>query len=259
VFALLVLAPANTGPTGPWFWVLAAALAIALLSHPGVAQITGTAVAATVALWLLFGRRAKLRRAALWTAGASALALVAVYTLYYVNVIPHMLSTLAEIRQARADEAAGGLNLRVGGSVADRSLGLPVRFVDNWGDWLSGGLEGFWNEARAYYRAWPLLGAVLGFLGLWRSHGSTGRTRAVLVACAWAVAVITFALVGWIANLYVRYALFALPVVALGAGVLLGLLARRGRWGSALILLVVGFFVVEAVVLWQYRINYGLK
>ena len=152
-----------------------------------------------------------------------------------------------------------GLNLRVGGSVADRSLGLPVRFVDNWREWLTGGLEGFRNEARAYYRAWPLFGALLGFVGLWRSRGSTGRTRAVLVACAWAVAVITFALVGWIANLYVRYALFALPIVALGTGLLLGLLGRRGWWGSALMLLVVGFFVVEAVVLWQYRINYGLK
>jgi hypothetical protein len=191
-------------------------------------------------------------------------ALAAVYVLYYVNVIPDMLSTLGEIRQARAEDAAGGLNLRVGGSVSDRSLGLIVRFVDNWGDWLTGGLEGFWNEARAYYRVWPLAGAVLGYMGLWsaRSRKATaqgGRVRAILVVCAWAAAVVMFALVGWIANLYVRYALFALPVVALGAGALLGQLWRRGRWGAALPLLVVGYFAVEALVLWQYRINFGLK
>jgi len=47
--------------------------------------------------------------------------------------------------------------------------------------------------------------------------------------------------------------------VALGSGVLLAALGRRGRWGGALAMLVVGFFTVQALVLWQYRINYGLK
>jgi hypothetical protein len=264
VFALLALAPSNPSPVRPWFWALAAALAVALLSHPGVAQLTGVAVAATVALWWLSGRRNRLRPAARWTAGASVVALATVYLLYYVNVIPDMLRTLGEIRQARAQEAAGALNLRVGGSVADRSLGLPVRFVDNWGDWFTGGLRGFWNETQAYYRVWPLFGALLGFTGLWlarlrRGSAVAGRARAVFVACGWALAVLLFALVGWIANLYVRYALFALPIVAVGAGVLLGQLGRKGRWGAAIPLLVVGYFAVEALVLWQYRINYGLK
>jgi hypothetical protein len=264
VFALLMLAPPDVSPARPWLWALTVALGVALVSHPGVAQLMGVAVGSTIVLWWLFGRRIRLRRAAQWTAGASVVALAAVYVLYYVNVIPDMLSTLGEIRQARSEEAAGGLNLRVGGSVSDRSLGLIVRFVDNWGDWLTGGLDGFWNEARAYYRVWPLAGAALGFMGLWtaRSRKATaqgGRVRAILVVCAWAAAVVMFALVGWIANLYVRYALFALPVVALGAGALLGQLWRRGRWSAALPLLVVGYFAVEALVLWQYRINYGLK
>jgi hypothetical protein len=174
-----------------------------------------------------------------------------------------MLRTLAEIRQARAEEAAGGLNLRIGGSVSDRSLGLVVGFVDNWRDWFSGGLRGFWNEAQAYYRVWPLFGAVVGYAGLWGARRSAAyrsqTARAVLVASGWSVAIIAYALVGWLSNLYVRYALFALPLVALGAGALLGALGRRGRWGSALALLVVGYFAVEAVALWQYRINYGLK
>ncbi|HET9494762.1 MAG TPA: hypothetical protein VFR15_11070 [Chloroflexia bacterium] len=264
VFALLTLTPTGVSAARAWLWALVTALGIALVSHPGVAQLTGVAVASTIVLWWLFGRQTRLRRAAVWTAGASVVALLAVYVLYYVNVIPDMLRTLGEIRQARAEEAAGGLNLRVGGSVSDRSLGLIVRFVDNWGDWLTGGLEGFWNEARAYYRVWPIAGAGLGFMGLWFARTGSGRSpsdrlRALLVVCAWAVAVVLFALVGWIANLYVRYALFALPVVALGAGVLLGQLWRRGRWGAALPLLVVGYFAVEALVLWQYRINYGLK
>jgi hypothetical protein len=264
VLALLVLAPPSASPRTKWFWALAVSLGIALLSHPGVAQLTGVGVAATVALWLVFGRTAWIRRAALWSAGASVLALVAVYLVYYVNVIPDMLRTLGEIREARAEEAAGGLNMRVGGSVADRSLGLPVRFVDNWADWFTGGLEGFWNEARAYYRVWPLFGAILGFVGTIATRQRLSRdarrvSPAVLAAGGWGVAVLIYALVGWIANLYVRYALFALPLVALGAGALLATLSRRGRWSSVLTLLVVGFFAVQALVLWQYRINYGLK
>jgi hypothetical protein len=263
VFVLLLLAPRDAGPRRPWFWALAVALGIALLSHPGVAQLTAVAVASTVALWLIFGRARHVRRAALWTAAASLLALTGVYVVYYANVIPDMLRTLAEIRQARAEEAAGGLNMRVGGSVSDRSLGLVVRFVDNWRDWFTGGLRGFWNEAQAYYRVWPLFGAVIGYAGLWgarRTAGYESKTaRAVLVAGGWSAAIIAYALVGWLANLYVRYALFALPLVALGAGALLGALGRRGRWGDALALLVVGYFAFEAIALWQYRINYGLK
>jgi hypothetical protein len=108
------------------------------------------------------------------------------------------------------------------------------------------------------------MGAVLGFVVLWLAGSELrsmfgGRARAVLVACGWALAVVVFALVGWVANLYVRYALFVLPVVAVGAGLLLGLLGRRGRWGPAISLLVIAYFAVEALVLWQFRINYGLK
>ena len=45
----------------------------------------------------------------------------------------------------------------------------------------------------------------------------------------------------------------------LGAGALLGRLWPAGRAGRVLVALVVMFFAVEALALWQYRINYGLK
>ena len=82
----------------------------------------------------------------------------------------------------------------------------------------------------------------------------TALRRPVL---GWAVAVVLFALVGWVANLYVRYSLFLLPAVAIGAGMLLSLLWARGRLGAALTLLVVLFFAFNSLILWQQRINYS--
>jgi len=147
--------------------------------------------------------------------------------------------------------------------VADRSLGLVVRFAESRRDWLFGGLRGFWQEAHAYYRVWPVVAALLGFGLVWPA-GAEGRQfrRGAVVAVAaagWLLAVILYALIGWTVNLYVRYALFALPVVALGAAIVLSGLWRRGRAGALLTSMMFLFFAAEALALWHFRITYAFK
>jgi hypothetical protein len=57
----------------------------------------------------------------------------------------------------------------------------------------------------------------------------------------------------------VRYALFILPLVALGSGALLEWLRRRGWAGQVLLVLVLGTFIVSALALWWWRIEFYLK
>jgi hypothetical protein len=249
----------------PAYWSLVFVLTMALLSHPGVVQLISLAVAALVALLWLARKRLGGRANAGWTLAAFALSWVISYAIYYWNFVPGMIQTLGDITRERAAASSGTMQLRVGGGIGDRSLGLTSTVVHNWSDWFWLGLQGFWNEARAYYRAWPLAGAVLACMVIWPTkHAAMGnvgraRTRLVLSMAAWTVAIGVLALVGWLANLYVRYSLFALPLAALGSGIVLSLICRRGWAGRWVALLVVIFFAVEAVGLWQYRINYGLK
>ena len=81
------------------------------------------------------------------------------------------------------------------------------------------------------------------------------RTRLLKSVFGWALAAGLFALVGWVANLYVRYSLFLLPVIALGSGALLSALWSRGRFGPLLAGFVIAFFAFGALGLWQQRIN----
>jgi hypothetical protein len=243
-----------------------------VLSHPAVVAILSFAIGVLCLAWWVFGRRTPdmgWRRAG-WTAVAYVAALVAAYAVYYVNVVPTMIDTLVDITKEDANNGAGGnsVHVLVGGAVSDKSLGLFVRYVDNWGDWFWSGLLGIWAEFWAYFRTWPIVGAVLGFaamlpLGIRRSTasapGRAARRRLYLAGFAWAVSSVVFLLVGWRLNLYVRYSLFALPVIVLGVGYLLARVWESGKWGRALALLVTGFFVVTALTFWQYRINYGLK
>jgi hypothetical protein len=242
----------------------------ALLSHPGVVQLTGLAVGLTGLLWTVFGRRSGpgVKRAVpvgVWVLSALLLAAGLAYALYYGHFAADMLDTLQQIRAERAAQAQpGAVHLLVGGSVSDRSLGLIVRYAETRREWLVGGLLGFWNEAQAYYRVWPVGAALLGFVFLWPRGGSWARWAArrrmlALTAAGWGGAVLAFALVGWTMNLYVRYALFALPLVCLGSAVLLSKFWARGWAGPLLVCLVLAFFAFEALNLWQYRITYAFK
>jgi hypothetical protein len=200
-----------------------------------------------------------------WVLAALLVAVGLAYFFYYGHFAADMLNTLQQIRAERAAEAQpGAVHVLIGGSVSDRSLGLIVRYAETRRDWLVGGLLGFWQEAQAYYRVWPVLAAVLGFVCIWPARRSVQawaakRRMLVLTVLGWSGAVLLFALVGWLMNLYVRYALFALPPVCLGSAIILSKFSRRGWVGSLLVCLVLVFFAFEALNLWQYRITYAFK
>ena len=113
------------------------------------------------------------------------------------------------------------------------------------------GLRGYVREAWAYYWLWPLPAAIGGWLLL----GQSERGRAFRqLAVAWAGAAALFALIGLLLNLYVRYMLFLLPVVATLSGVALDWLASRGRWGNIAVTLLVAGTVCAGVWLWHQRV-----
>ena len=76
-------------------------------------------------------------------------------------------------------------------------------------------------------------------------------------ALAWTQAALCFAVWGWTITLYGRYSLFLLPIVALGVGALLSRLWGPGRWGALLVAIVLAFFLINALALWQGRLNYS--
>jgi hypothetical protein len=270
-FALCSLAVAVGGydklsPKRPVFWILVGLLTITMLSHPGVLSLTAVAILGAALMWWIGRRYLGGWRAAAGLVGAFASATVVAVAVYYWHFIPDMVETLKQIQEERATgTGAGGVPLIVGGSVNDPRLGLVQREVYSFGEWLRLGLWGFWNEAQAYYRVWPLAGAMVGYSFLFvraRTWGGQKRERAralLLATLGWVLSIIFFALVGWATNLFVRYPLFALPVIAIGCGLLLSALWVRRKWGQGLALLVVVFFAVEALAFWQYRINFAFK
>jgi hypothetical protein len=264
--AIVIGAGEKLRPNRPAFWLLLVTLVLTLLSHPGVVLLTSLAITLIVVLRLVGKGRSRDRVSAGWTFSALVLAAGISYVLYYRHFVGDMLTTLEEIRKERASRTLlpeQGIGVLVGGSVVDKSLGLDIRYAQSRLDWLLGGLRGFWQEAQVYYRVWPLVGAFLGFWSARRlsvkgtevhDASRSGLMRSVL---GWALAVGSFALVGWVMNLYVRYSLFLLPVVALGTGVLLSRLWRRGWVGALLVTLVIAFFIFEAFAFWHQRINYS--
>jgi hypothetical protein len=257
--ATAFLAYERFGAKSAAFWLLLLFMMLALLSHPGVVQLTGVAFALLTLLWVIAVRGRWPRAAGWWVAATLLFASAASYLLYYRHFLADMLGTFGSLTQIRGGEAKPGIGLLIGGSVSDRSLGLMARYAESWSDWFWGGLRGFWAEAQAYYRVWPVGAAALGFVTagrVWRSGAGALLNRAAL---AWALAALLFLLVGWVLNLYVRYSLFSLPVIALGAGVLLERIWGVGRWGRVLVGLVLVFFTVQMLVLWHYRITYAFK
>jgi len=62
-----------------------------------------------------------------------------------------------------------------------------------------------------------------------------------------------------VARLYVRYPLYALPAVSLGAGVALGWLTRHGRWGVCVAVALLAFSAVTTLLMWYDRIVFAFK
>jgi hypothetical protein len=270
-FALCSLAVAvgayqSLRPTNPAFWALSALLTITILSHPGVLALSTVAFLMIALLWWTGRRRIGGWRPAVGLLGAYATAALVALAIYYRHFVPGMIETLKQVQQERANgTGAGGVPLIVGGSVEDARLGLYQREVHNFGEWFFLGISGFWSEAQAYYRVWPIVGAVVGYNYLtYRARLTVGPARGtasalVLAAIGWTVSVVLFGIVGWATNLFVRYPLFALPIIALGSGVWLSGVWRRGRAGRWLAMLLIVFFAVEALAFWQYRINFAFK
>jgi hypothetical protein len=242
----------------PVVWgLLVAVLFLALMSHPGTVQLTAVMMAITLALWAWLRRRVGPARSWWLVGGALVEAAVIAFLVYYVNWVGLELSEFAAIQEERRKLAGGVFRVRVGGSVNDVSLDLYSYFVYSRQAQIVEGLWGFWKEAWAYYKAWPLLWAVCGLLAAGPLTPVLRRLRTLSVG--WVGAAVVFALVGLISNLYVRYPLFILPLVALGGGALLEWLRRRGRAGALLVSLVLGTFIVNAFALWWWRIEFYLK
>jgi hypothetical protein len=265
------------------FWILTALLTLALLGHPGVVFLVLPAAILIPLLWLLptkdegrrtkdegrnENRRSKIQNA-LFALASLGMALLITYLVYYHNFTGQIATSIQSLLSNRG---SGEFKRVIGGSVEDNSLGLIQREVTSRNAWVLGGIEGFWRELVAYYRAWPTLAALLGFLALGSSKfkipGSKDQKHSAFriphsalrrAALALALVVLLLAFVGWFFNVYVRYMLFALPLVSLGTGLLLSPLSRRTWLSLLLVACTLAAFLLWAFSLWGDRINFAFK
>jgi uncharacterized membrane protein len=242
----------------PLVWGLLLVVAfLALMSHPGTVQLTGVMLGITLVLWAWRRREVGPMRS-WWLLGAGVLvAAVVAFFAYYINWVDYQLNELAAIQAERAANAAGGFRARVGGSVNDVSMNLYSYTVYTREAQILEGLWGFWKEAWAYYKTMPLAWTALGLLAIAPATRILRRFRTAAVG--WGLSAAIFAVIGLTSNLYVRYPLFLLPLIALGSGALLEWLRRRGWAGQALTACVLAAFVVNGLALWWWRIQFYLK
>ena len=237
----------------PYFGLLTLVLLACFIQHPGVIIIGGVAFLCLSAALVWYHKSgAKPAFGAYFLALALSIAIYNRVTL--VEMIPQMFDTLSQ--------TVGGISTKrvryVGGSVSDTRLGLRQKPVTTTSEWLWGGLGGFWGEAIAYYRLLPLIALPWAAGQMWR-HGAPGtlqsRRNLVLAATVWFGVALLFAVIGWVLNLYVRYALFVLPFAAIGMGVALAFLWRRfPRYGVGMTLMVCAYYLVTFGLLWYDRV-----
>ncbi len=82
---------------------------------------------------------------------------------------------------------------------------------------------------------------------------------AALTVGVWLAVAVVMLVVGLVGRLYVRYPLFALPAVALGAGVALAALAQYRFWGRLAVAALLIFSVASSLLMWYDRIVYAFK
>ncbi len=254
-----------------YFGALTLVLTATFIQHPGVILLAGTAFLLIIAFMRLTktGRRGWLTLLACYM-----LAIVLSFGLYHwkttQDMIPQALETITNKVNGVPAQKDAPL-LKVGGSVGDRRLGLKREAIDNFQDWFWGGLKGFWSEARVYYQVIPLLMLPWAFWWLWRTGKPDGlpiepddddkkrlaRRRLFWAGVAWFVVALIFALLGWTLNLYVRYSLFLLPFVAIGAGLFLGRLWKRQGWaGAALTFALSAYLTITTLAMYFDRVIY---
>ncbi len=269
----------------PYFALLSASLLLAFIMHPGVVLLAG--IGFGLAGLLLWRSRGSRRGAWLFFA-AYFLAIglgIAVY--HYVTIqemVPQAIATLeSKLRGGSVSDEVKDTGFRVGGQVRDARMGLVISYVKTVPELIVEGAKGFGREARVYYNVFPLLMMPWGLWWLWRTSGRSGsklalaeadplletrraaRRRMFWVAVAWLGTVALFALASLVLNLYVRFWLFLLPIVAVGAGLFLGRLWRRletaqaGWAGTLFVLALCAWLGLGTLTLYFDRIFYYLR
>ena len=296
LFALLALDFHRLAGAHRWRWcaVFAGVIAVTLLAHIGVFVLT----AATVALYGVArltplpparnGKGERMRAVALYGV-ASVLAAVVAFALFYRFPAQDALAG----RQAAAVEQEGtavatpaARMYRTGGATPDARIGLDAVSTPNLVEALA---REAWEMTFAFYRVWPVLASVVGIAltpratrtrapgspqgrdegrtqirapddaALVGDDGATVRWGAAVTMAVWLVVAAVMLVVGIMARLYVRYPLYALPAVALGAGIALARVARRWRWGWVVVALLLGYSAVTTLLMWYDRIVYAFK
>jgi len=293
LFAFLALAYGRLSGPRRWRWCagFAAVICLTLLAHIGVFVLT----AATVALYLV-GRagmvflipslpkghppfsmgkgedmeEGKVRIVLL--AIAAVMAAVIAFALFYRYPARDLLggSTTAAIEQEATNvPVAPATRLyRTGGATPDDRNGLPAITTPHLAVALA---REAWEVSFAFYRLWPVALCLAGVAALRRTEDWGLRTKgdsspsvlspqsSVLTLSVWLAVAGAMLVVGIVARLYVRYPLYALPAVSLGAGVALGWLTRHGRWGVCVAVALLAFSAVTTLLMWYDRIVFAFK
>jgi len=226
-------------------------ITLGLLSHPGEFVLTAVTIGGALVLFGLF-RRPRFRGPWPLLTLAAVLGAALAFALLYRFVAADMLSKGGDTLGQKLGGDGGPRTWRVGGAIDDGILGLKGYRVSTIPTLIRGGLVGYWREAWGYYYAWPPL-LALAALPLLR--GTPDRERLRLTSIIWWFVAILFALAGLLLNVYVRYALYLLPVIAIGAGFGLALLWRRGRIAQLAIALLLIATTGAGLWLWYLRIS----
>lgn len=250
-FALLVLGYDRLRHPVPAL-LMFAVLTLGLLSHPGEFVL----LVATVGVVLVtYGLALRPRFRGSWPVlfGVATLAALVAFALLYRYVAEAMLSQGGDTFRTKLAGGTAQPGWRVGGAIDDPIIGLQGYRVTTVPALIWGGLVGYWREAVGYYYLWPV---VLALLALKWPASTPGLARLRLASAVWWTVAALFALVGLVLNVYVRYAYYLLPVIAIGAGVALGGFVRRGRWANVVTVLLLGVTSAAGLWFWYLRITY---
>jgi len=202
---------------------------------------------------------------------AAALAVVVAFGLFYrfpaSRLVEGGFEQPVDVAARTEQEAQSGPRIyRTGGATPDDRIGLVVVRTANPAEALA---REVWEVSYAFYGVWPVVAAVIGCVLLARQRriaAQTGTTYsandagdAALTVGVWLGAAAIMLVVGLVGRLYVRYPLFALPAVSLGAGVALAVLWGRGRRGQAAVIVLLSIAAAWSLLLWYDRIVYAFK
>jgi hypothetical protein len=225
---------------------------LGLLSHPGEFVLTTATLGGAVVIFGLF-HHPRFRGPWPLLVVTALIGAAFAFALLYRLVAVDMLSKAGDtFTQKLGGDPGGPRGWRVGGAIDDSILGLKGYRVTTIPALIRGGLVGYWREAWGYYSLWPPLLALAALPAL---RGTPDRERLRLTSILWWLVAVFFALAGLLLNVYVRYAYYLLPVVAIGAGFTLATLWRRGRIAQLAITLLLVATTGAGFWLWYLRIS----